>query len=292
MARIYKKKTKKGIRWGYRVYLGKDPVTNKELKKAKEGFLTQKDAKLAAALVERQAHRGEFLQPSNITVEKVYLDWEKHYASQGAKESSVRARRIAFKHVLNKFSNTPIQKINKKAYQDVIDELAEKFSSNYISSIHSSAHMFFDYALHNKLVNEVPTKDIRLPKKRKTVDELEENQHTIQQKFLEKEELEEFLKKTKEIGLEGDLLTFTLLSYTGMRVGEMVALKWPDIDFVKHTVRIVKTYYNPTNNKTKYKLLTPKTDGSIRTITIDPLVIELLKKHKAEQDQNRVGGGD
>lgn len=105
MARIYKKKTKKGIRWGFRVYLGTDPVTNKEIRKSKEGFLTQKDAKLAAALVERQAHKGEFLQPSNITFEEVAEDWKKHYISQGAKESSLRARKIALKHIVTKLSD-------------------------------------------------------------------------------------------------------------------------------------------------------------------------------------------
>src|SRR5690606_21653183 len=45
------------------------------------------------------------------------------------------------------------------------------------------------------------------------------------------------------------------------------------------------TYYNPTNNKMKYQLLTPKTDGSIRTITIDPIIINLLTAHKLEQNR-------
>lgn len=48
---------------------------------------------------------------------------------------------------------------------------------------------------------------------------------------------------------------------------------------------ISKTYYNPNNNKSKYKLLTPKTDKSIRTITIDEIVVNLLLNHKHEQDE-------
>lgn len=185
--------------------------------------------------------------------------------------------------ILSPLVTVPIQRIKKKAYQDLIDELTNKFSPNYVSSIHTSASMVFDYAYDHKLISEIPSKNIKLPKKRKTVEELEEN-HSLQQKFLEKEELEEFLLKTKEIGLNGDLLMFTLLSYTGIRVGEMVALKWSDIDFENHTLRIIRTYYNPNNNKVKYQLLTPKTEGSIRTITIDPLVIELLNIHKTNQD--------
>ena len=45
-----------------------------------------------------------------------------------------------------------------------------------------------------------------------------------------------------------------------------------------------KIYYNPSNNKLHYKLLTPKTESSVRTITIDTLLIELLIMHKNEQE--------
>ena len=50
MARIYKKETKKGVSWGYVVYAGTDPVTGKEKRIYKQGFRTQKDAKLAASI--------------------------------------------------------------------------------------------------------------------------------------------------------------------------------------------------------------------------------------------------
>ena len=34
-----------------------------------------------------------------------------------------------------------------------------------------------------------------------------------------------------------------------MRAGELLALKWSDIDFENNTINITKTYYNPNNNK-------------------------------------------
>lgn len=82
-----------------------------------------------------------------------------------------------------------------------------------------------------------------------------------------------------------DYLMFLLLSYTGMRAGELCALKWKDIDFGEETISITKTYYNPTNNTLNYQLLTPKTKSSRRVITIDPLVINELLKHKREQKE-------
>ena len=43
-----------------------------------------------------------------------------------------------------------------------------------------------------------------------------------------------------------------------MRAGELLALKWSDIDFENNTINITKTYYNPNNNKKQYQILTPK----------------------------------
>lgn len=286
MARIYKKKTKKGIRWGFRVYMGTDPITGKDTRRSKEGFLTQKDAKLAAAMFERQLHNNEYIEPSRITFLELSQDWEKHYLKQGAKESSLRARSIAIKKLLSYFSDAPIQKITKKMYQDCIDDLSNQFSVNYVSSIHSSCHMVFDYAVQLNLIKENPAKGVRLPKKKITLEELENN-NEINDKYMEKEELSIYLKLAKEEGLEGDLLTFTLLSYTGLRAGELVALKWSEVDMDNCSLRVIRTYYNPTNNKEKYKLLTPKTKSSIRTITFDPILRDMLKTHKAMQDYDK-----
>lgn len=84
-------------------------------------------------------------------------------------------------------------------------------------------------------------------------------------------------------GLDLDYLIFLTLSYTGMRAGELVALKWKDIDFDEQTISITKTYYNPTNNTLEYQLVPPKTRKSKRAIVVDEEVIAALKKHMLVQ---------
>jgi len=111
-------------------------------------------------------------------------------------------------------------------------------------------------------------------------------------KYLEKEELALFLKTAKEQGLELDYLIFLILSYTGIRVGELVALKWKDIDFVNQTISITKTYYNPNNNTVKFLLVTPKTKKSRRKVVVDEVVIEALKNHKEKQEKTSEQLGD
>lgn len=70
-------------------------------------------------------------------------------------------------------------------------------------------------------------------------------------------------------GLDIDYLIFLTLSFTGMRAGELMALKWKDIDFEEHTISNIKTHYNPSNNTVEYQLVPPKTRKSKRTIVVD-----------------------
>lgn len=53
-----------------------------------------------------------------------------------------------------------------------------------------------------------------------------------------------------------------------MRIGEALALTWEDIDFKQHIIKVSKTLYNPTNNAEKYELLPPKTETSVRVVTM------------------------
>jgi integrase len=70
-----------------------------------------------------------------------------------------------------------------------------------------------------------------------------------------------------------------------MRIGELLALKWKDIDFKEHMISITKTLYNLTDDATKYILFTPKTKRSIRVIDIEEEVIEVLKAYRTRQKE-------
>lgn len=269
---------KRGNTWRYRISLGKNPNTGKYEYISKSGFARKSDAKNHAEMVERQIRNGEYIAPSTHTFKYVADEWIKHY-SRDAKVSSVRARNKAIYHAEKVFGNRSIQAITKRDYQSFVDDISAQFSKNYVDSIVSSTNLIFKYALDMKIIAKLPTEGIKRQKYNPTVEDLEEN--TIHQKFLEKDELFEFLSVAKDHHAPlNSFELFTTLAYTGMRAGELLALKWSDIDFEECTVSITKTYYNPNNNKKNYQILTPKTESSIGKISIDPKVLKLLKDYK------------
>lgn len=269
---------KRGNNWRYRISLGKNPNTGKYEYISKSGFARKSDAKNHAEMVERQIRNGEYIAPSTHTLNYVADEWINHY-SRNAKVSSVRAREKAIYHAKQQFGNRSIQTITKRDYQAFVDDISTRFSKNYVDSIVSSTNLIFKYALDMKIIAKSPIEGIKRTKFKPTVEDLEQN--SLQQKFLEKDELFEFLSVAKNHHKPlNSFELFTFLAYSGMRAGEVLALKWSDIDYEECTVSITKTYYNPNNNKKNFQILTPKTESSIGKISIDPNVIKLLQDYK------------
>lgn len=75
-----------------------------------------------------------------------------------------------------------------------------------------------------------------------------------------------------------------LLMFTGMRSGECLGLRWGSIDFGRKTIFVDKTLSYANNT---WFLTSPKTARSTRTICLDDTAIEILRKHKEEQDKQK-----
>jgi len=279
-----KKKCNCGASWSYITDIGVDPKTGGRMQKKKGGFKTKKSAQLAAAIVMQEVDQGTFIQESDITFEKYSEEWLRNYENLGkVKESTVRVRRHEMRRLLPYLAHVKLKDVSRKRYQDALNDLkVQGLAETTIDGIHVTGRMIFKKAIEFDLIKNDPTQYATVPKTSKTVEQLEEEEEVV--KYLEKEELSLFLKTAKEKGLDKDYPVFLTLSYSGIRDGELCALKWKDIDFEEGTISITKTYYNPDNNVKAYKLLPPKTITSKRKISIDDVVLEELKKHKARQN--------
>lgn len=79
------------------------------------------------------------------------------------------------------------------------------------------------------------------------------------------------------------------LLYTGMRVGELMALHWEDVDLDKAMLSVRYTLYRV---KGEYKLSSPKTRRSARTIALPPQLIQLLRDQRRWQIERRMAVGN
>ena len=203
-------------------------------------------------MIERQLRNGDYIAPSSSTFKQVADDWLKQYAND-VKVSSVRARKKAIQHAIERFNTKPIQSIKKHDYQRFVDDMSAQYSKNYVDSIVASTNMIFKYAYEMRLIKVLPSAGIKRPKKKVSVEELEDIE--IHKSFLKKMNYFNSEVAKYHHSPQNSFEVFTTLAYTGMRAGELLALKWSDIDFENNTISITKTYYNPNNNKSIIRYL-------------------------------------
>ena len=87
--------------------------------------------------------------------------------------------------------------------------------------------------------------------------------------------------------------------YSGLRKGEVMALKWADVDFENRQVKVVgnlcRIIDKPNNNGRithKYEIMEPKTDKSRRIVTLMDIAIDALRIQKSRQDKEKDKYGD
>lgn len=266
-----------GAKWSFTVDIGIDPKTGKRRQVTRSGFSTKRDAEIAAARVEAEVADGTYIKEIVSTFDDYAESWLKTYRLSGVKISSIRQREYQVKVLSGYFAKMKISNITRKMYRNMILDLSTRMKRNTISGIHSTAKSIFRMALEDGDIKSDPTEFIKIPNPHK-----EEIQMP---KYMEKPQLAEFLRLAKSRGLDQDFEIFCVMAYTGMRIGEVCALKWSDIDFEKQTIAINGTLYNPYDRSDRYEILTPKTRSSKRVIEIDQNLVKLLQDHKIRQNE-------
>lgn len=286
------KKCKCGAKWAFIIPAGINPATGKRKQIKRGGFDTKADAQDAAAILLTQLKEGSYVKESNITFEEFSKQWLKYYESTGkVKPGTVRIRTFEVKMLTPYFRYLKMKDITPDDYQEALNDLKEngykdgkmKYADNTIDGAHRTGRMLFKLAIKKGVIKSDPSQFAYVPKEIQTIEDIEKKEKEI--KYLEKEELVLLLETAKTKGLERDYIICMMLAYTGMRVGELCALKWRDIDFEEKTISITKTTYNPTGKIRSYQLVTPKTKSAIRTIEIDDDLIKALENHRAKQNE-------
>ena len=272
---IKKYTTKNGeTRYLFQTYLGIDPATGKERRTTRRGFKTMKEAK--------QAERNLLLDveenglPSNQsdgfqdpTFEELAQLWLENYRTTVKASTFENVKSKVEKMAEEHFKELKLKKITVAYCQRVVIELSKTYVlyNHYLSVI----NRIFKYAVLMDILDSNPFDKVIKPKSRQ-----------VQRKgnFLTKEELKEFLKLAQTATLSYFFPLVHLMSYTGLRQGEALALKWSDIDFENKKITVDKT---ATRIKEKQTLQTPKTKNSKRVISIDPTTLSILKSWKKDQ---------
>jgi len=168
-----------------------------------------------------------------------------------------------------------------KKYIDLLK--SKRLSQRTIEYTLRILHGSLEQALINDLIHRNVSSAVVLPKKQKK-----------EISALSEEEQNQLMLYLTTIHNSTPIL---LVLFSGLRIGELLGLKWRDIDFKSKTLKIERTIqriktHSKTGPKTKVIENTPKTISGKRTIPLIEEVIVLLKKHLRVQKAGKLRLGE
>lgn len=223
-------------------------------------------------------------RPHDILLSKWLSYWISNYEGDDISKSTLGNYSLYIeRHICPDLGNIYLQDLSAKKIQEFYDNKLNNGRLNgsgginpkTLRNIHSMLHKSLNQAVQLNLIKTNPCDYINLPKAQ---------QKEIYILNLQERKLLINSAKTERLGI-GILLDLN----TGLRLGELLALKWTNINFntklltVSHSLNRQRTFDPGSTSKTKLILHEPKTCNSKRIIPLNDVVIKNLELYKQQQ---------
>lgn len=260
------------ILYKFRFYAGLDETTGKQRYIRRQGFTSEKDAKTELLKIEYLVSTNQYYKSVKSGKFGDVLDEWLSLHKETVKPSTWQFIELrANKHVRPYFKDMYVDKITLRHCQDFVNKTFKVAPVAYVYSV-SIVKNTLDYALRLGMIESNPMLYVIKPKKQASISDNHGN-------FYTKDELKKFLDVAKDTDLKKYTL-FRLLAFSGIRIGECLALTWHDLNYKNNTIAINKTLARTKNG---IKIQTPKTKSSNRVISLDTETIQVLKMWQLEQ---------
>ena len=259
---------------------------------------------------EKRVKEGKYLTGDKLTLSRFVEIWTEEWAIKNLTTVGLEDyQRLLNGRVLDKLGNMKLSKITALHIQSVYDELEKGgLAPATIRKTNTALNSVFKYAFRMGTIKENPCERIELPRMKRNKD-IHFFTVTQAKAFLEALEDDHVFtcsssdRKIKNTGTEFEVreytahrtvsfqfrVLFSLAIYGGFRRGEIVALKWSDIDFEADTVSITKAVTVVDGQQTTKA---PKTKTSRRVVSIPHSLTQRLKALKHERLKYRLSIGD
>ena len=232
------------------------------------------ERKLAEAMGD--AARGIVVDDKNLTVSE-YLDRFLEDVQRGSVRESTysRDKYLITNHVKPALGRVKLKNLGAMHLQRLYREKRDaELSASTVQKVHHILHKALAQAVRWDLIARNPTDNVKVPTP------MPKEMHP-----LSASEARKLLEAAQGDRLEA---VYVLAVHTGMRRGELLGLKWDDVDLDGRTVRIRRTL---TRKGTGYVLGDPKTKNSRRTVRLTLQAVEALRRHLTSQmeDIERLG---
>jgi integrase len=206
-----------------------------------------------------KAHSGEFFENKIVPTIKEMIDISLKMNRASRKANTHNSYNYVLnKHVIPVFGNRKIDSIKASELTLWQNDLLKTLSNKAVINVRIVFNGIFQDALRDEIISKNPFSIIKAPQN------IAKNENIP----FSKEEVFRILDASPE----KIKLFFAIGFFTGMRTGEITALKWSDIDLENKVIQVRRT-------RNKGVETTPKTKSSIRDVDILDVLLPYLENH-------------
>lgn len=277
MGRVRDGLVKRGSTWSYVIRVA-DPETGRSKPRWVGGFATEEEAKGARDEARVRARRGEYVDRSRVTV-AAYLDsWLDAHAVEVRPRTLAGYRYIVGRYVNPRIGSMAMQSVRPGTISGLYRDLlaaggrnGKPLSTRTVDYVHAVLRKAFNDAVHTeRLLSGNPVERAKRPRRAPRGPS----------KIWSAGQLRVFLEGTSEHRLHP---LFWLAAFTGARRGELLFLRWENVDWkgsqilVRGSAGVIDG--NWVEGSTK--------GGRERRVSIDDQTMRVLKTHRERQEVTR-----
>jgi integrase len=263
--------------WELKFDLGTEPQTGRRRVRYHSFKGTKREAQAELVRLMAAANSGDYVDPSRATLGDFLDRWEGWAATQVSAKTLERYSQLLRHHVRPHLGSAPIQKLKTINFAELYGKLqAPKpagagLAPRTVGHVHRLLHRIFSHAVKWTIITRNPVSAAEPPRVSRA---------EIQ--ILSPDQI-----KTVLAALRGRrIYPVTVIGLaTGMRRGEILALRWGDVDMDTGRIRVERSLEE---TKTGLAVKEPKTKAGRRSVTVPPSVVAELRQHWREQQELRL----
>ena len=262
----------------YNVYIEYIDKEGKIKQRSEAKYTNKKDAEKHLIEIKNSINNNKFVVSNDITFAERY----KQYIFDENKKLSPATLKVRESFLKNNiepfFKDIKLRDLTPSILQRYTNDLYKNYTKGSAQHRLAAVKAVLAEAYRLREINENPCNFIKAPKS----DVISRTR--IPQEPYSKEEVKILIEGLKGHRIEIPIL---LMLTVGLRYSEMAGLRWQDIDFDKNTITVNQVMFYE-NGKILFK--EPKTEGSVRTISVPVELMSKLKKWKIKHNEYKLEG--
>lgn len=237
---------------------------------------TKREAQARLNEILHALNKGDYREKSTLTVAEYLELWLREYVRPNLRPRTAEGyETIVRKHVQPALGHIRLTDLSPRRIQSYYVALTDRLSAQTIKHHHTLLHRAFEIAITWELLDRNPTQRVRTPKPEPSP-----------ARTLSAEEVRRMLRAVQQTDYH---MPIRLALYAGLRRGEILGLRWQNVDWEANTLNIRQTLSHVRGQG--YIWGEPKSEGSRRTIAVPPATILLLRAHRERMEAEHVTRG-